>query len=210
MTAAKKLMGDVEKTQASAEMMRFIADFSKLLDQHIAMVRKILLGTVDQAMAGVMAINSATDFKMKKADEVLVQDKASAFVSKSAKDIDQSFKNPAEKVKHVHESLSNHMQSLSNLDDSVKNFVFSIMGNLSIDDVIRQRLEHVSTSLVALREGVQQILNEYSTGSRVNESNIEKVQMEMMKRVFSCFTMEEEKQIFNKVFGQVKGVNQKP
>ncbi len=199
-----------DQSLASAEMMSFLRDYSKLLDQHIATVRKILLSTVDQAMAGVAAINAAADRKLKMADEVLVKDDSSVFVSRSAKDLDATYKDPAEKVKHVNETLSAHMSGLSNLDEAVRGFLFAIMGGLSMDDVVRQRMEHLTLSLVAMRDGVQKVIDQYSSGLKVTDEFIDSVQHEMLVRMYRSYTMEDEKKVFSKVFGKVSGINQKP
>ena len=201
---------DDNKDKASADMMSFLGEFSRLLDEHIGTVRSLLLVTVDQAMSGVMQINAAADKKLKMADEVLVKDAASEFVSKSAKDLDSSFKDPAEKIKHVNESLSTHMEGLGNLDESVRGFLFSIMGGLSIDDVVRQRLEHVSASLQAMQTGVSAVIEKYRTGEKVSEQFVDNIQVEMMRAMYKSYTMEDEKKIFAKVFGRVSGINQKP
>lgn len=203
-------MNDPSKMQVSRELLDFLIEYSRLLDQHVAMVRKILLSTVDAAMANVMEINAAADFKMMKAGEVLVKDKSSSFVSKNAKELDQSFVDPAAKVKHINESLSQHMSGLSNLDDSVRGFLFSIMGGLSVDDVVRQRLEHVNTSVMALQSGVQKIIDQYNSGGKVTEQFVELVQHEMLSKMYKSFTMEDEKKVFAKVFNLVPGINQKP
>lgn len=197
------------QAKASAEMMTFLRDYSQLLDQHITTVRKILLTTVDEAMSGVAAINAAADRKLKMADEVLVKDQSSAFVSKSAKELDITFKDPAEKIKHVNETLSAHMSGLSNLDESVRGFLFAIMGGLSMDDVVRQRMEHLTSSLASMRDGVQKVLDQYSSGVKVTDEFIDSVQHEMLVKMYRSYTMEDEKKVFSKVFGKVSGINQK-
>jgi hypothetical protein len=194
---------------APAEMMAFLSDFSRLVDLHVTTVREILLATVDKAMVSVSEINAATDFKLKKAAEVLVKD-ASGFVSKSAKDLDATFADPTSKVRHVNEGLSSHMAGLSTLDDSVRNCLFAIMGGLSIDDVVRQRLEHISKAMVSMQEGIAAMLAIHSNGAVVTEAQFKIIQQDMLVTMYKAFTMEEEKKIFEKVFGFVSGVNQKP
>ena len=203
------IIEDSGQAKASTDLMAFMCDFSLLLDQHIVMVRNILLTTVDHAMAGVAAINAAADSKLKMADEVLVMGQSAAFVSKSAKDIDGTFSDPAAKVKLVNETLSTHMTGLSNLNDAVRGFLFAIMGGLSMDDVVRQRMEHLTVSLAAMRDGVQKVIDEYSATAKVSDEFILSVQHEMLVKMFKSFTMEDEKKVFNKVFGKVSGVNQK-
>lgn len=198
-----------QNDKSHRELLEFMGDYSKLLDFHIAAARDVLLTTVDHAMVSIKEINDATDFKLKKADEVLVRDKDSNFVSKSAREIDHSFEDPTQKVKMVNEQLSSHMSSLANLDESVRNFFFAAMGSLSVDDVVRQRLEHVSTAMTALQVGVQKILTEYRAGRPLKEDFVMALQKEMSLKMYKAYTMESEKLVFAQVFGDVEGVNQK-
>jgi hypothetical protein len=210
MSVAPKMNQTVGTHNVAAELIGFLAQYSALLDQQILSVRNTLLGTVEQAMSGVMALNAAADFKLRKADEVLVRDQTSGFVSKSAKDLDSSFKDPSAKVKNINETLSAHMSGLSNLDESVRGFLFAIMGGLSMDDVVRLRLEHVSAALVAQQAGINQLIAKYNAGEKVTEAFIEEIQLQMLKVMFKAYTMEDEKIVFKRVFGSVKGINQKP
>ena len=102
------------------------------------------------------------------------------------------------------------MSGLSNLDESVRGFLFAIMGGLSMDDVVRQRLEHVSAALVAQQAGINQLIAKYNAGEKVTEAFIEEIQLQMLKVMFKAYTMEDEKIVFKRVFGSVKGINQKP
>ena len=147
-----------EQQKAAAELLLFMSDFSKLVDLHVGTVRKILLDTVDATMATVMDINAATDFKLMKAEEVLVKNQDSSYASKKAKEVDTNFADPTAKVSYVSHTLSTHMSGLTSLDQSVRACLFSIMGSLSVDDIVRQRLEHLSTAMLALQEGVKGIL----------------------------------------------------
>jgi hypothetical protein len=210
MSAAQKLNVVVSKDDVAAELIGFLSQYSTLLDQQILTVRNTLLATVEQAMSGVMALNEAADHKLKKADEVLVKDQGAGFVSKSAKDLDVSFKDPSAKIKNINQSLSAHMAGLGHLDENVRSFLFAIMGGLSIDDVVRQRLEHVSSSLAALQAGIQKVIARYKRGEKVTDEFLGAVQTEMLSLMFKAYTMEDEKVIFKKVFGNVVGVNQKP
>ena len=62
------------------------------------------------------------------------------------------------------------MAGLNNLDENVRGFLFAIMGGLSMDDVVRQRLEHVSTGLIALQKGVTEVISMYKSGAKISET----------------------------------------
>ncbi len=208
MTAAQSLEQENQQ-KAATELLGFMSDFSRLVDCHVGTVRKILLDTVDATMASVMDINAATDFKLKKAEEILIKGENSTYVSKSAKEIDKNFADPTAKVRHVSESLSAHMAGLSTLDESVRACLFSIMGGLGVDDVVRQRLEHVSTAMIALQDGVKGIMHFNANGATFSEKDIQAIRTEMLSKMYKAFTMEDEKKVFSSVFGAVPGINQK-
>lgn len=193
-----------ERDKAVCELLAFVGDFARLMDQQIADARGIMLKTVDQMMESVTAINAAADHKLRMADEVLVKEASGReFVSKSAKEIDPKFADPAGRVKAINEQISSHMASLTNLDESVRSVLFSIMGALSMDDVIRQRLEHVTTSTHAMQTGVTQIIKEFSMGT-LSESVVEDVKSTMANVMYKSFTMEDEKSVFKAILGDVK------
>ena len=209
MSAVQKI-DERETHKACADMLIFMADFSTLINSHINAVRSLLLSTVDQAMSGVMAINNAVDVNLRKSEELLVLDRETrGFVQKSAKEFDPKLSDSVARLKQVNITFSDHMAELSRLDESVRAFLNAIMGGLSVDDVVRQRLEHVSTSLGAMNFGVRKVLIEFSSGRKITDDFLEAVQFEMMSKMFMAFTMEDEKKQFGKVFGLIEGINQK-
>jgi hypothetical protein len=201
MGAAKKLNDLPKKDDVAAELIGFLSQYSSLLDQQIVAVRDSLLSTVEQTMTGVMSLSAAADQKLQKAVEVLVRDQKSVFVAKSAKDLDASLHNPPDKIKDINEALSAHMAGLSHLDDNVRSFLFAIMGSLSIDDVVRQRLEHVSAALAALQTGMQQIINRHQSGEKVTDAFLDGIQSDLLRSMQKVYTMEDEKIIYRQVFG---------
>lgn len=186
------------------DLLLFVRNFARLMDQQLIDTRKIMEKTVEQMMSSVSAINDAADVQLKKADEVLVKDKEKqTFISKRAKEIDSNFADPAGRVKVLNEHISAHMATLGNLDDSVRSVLFSIMGALSMDDVIRQRLEHVTASMNAMEAGVGRVLTEFSAG-RLADTDAKIINSEMADKMYRSFTMEEEKTVFLSVLGDIK------
>ena len=199
-----KLDSLISRDAEVKDLLLFVRDFARLMDQQLLDTRKIMEKTVEQMMTSVSAINEAADLQLKKADEVLVKDKdKQTFVSKSAKEIDSNFAHPAARVKVLNEHISGHMATLGNLDDSVRSVLFSIMGALSMDDVIRQRLEHVTTSINAMEKGVGRVLVDFSAG-QLSDTDATLINNEMADKMFRSFTMEEEKTVFRAVLGDIK------
>lgn len=197
------IVADSNRDNAVQELLVFVRDFSRLADQQLLETRQIMERTVEQMMNSVNAINEAADTQLKKADEVLVKDAGQKFVSKSAKDIDSKFADPAARVRVINERISSHMSNLSNLDESVRMVLFSIMGALSMDDVIRQRLEHVTTSMQAMEKGVGHVVTNFTSGSLTDVFATE-INNAMADQMYRSFTMEEEKQVFRAVIGDIK------
>lgn len=186
------------------DLLVFICDFARLMDQQLIESRRIMEKTVEQMMASVSAINDAADFKLKKADEVLVKGSdQGTFVSKSAKELGSQFSNPSGRVKAINEHISSYMATLSNLDDNVRSLLFSIMGALSMDDVIRQRLEHVTTSISAMETGITRVVKEFAA-VKLGDAEAHKINSEMADKMYRSFTMEDEKAVFKKILGDIK------
>lgn len=202
--SATKRVDDANRETAVQELLIFVRDFAKLMDQSLIDTRKIMEKTVEQMMGSVSAINEAADLQLKKADEVLVKDTANQkFVSKSAKDLDSQYANPAARVKLINEQISSQMASLSHLDDSVRSVLFSIMGALSSDDVIRQRLEHVTTSINAMENGIGSVVKGFGT-KELGEADVHKINSNMADTMYRSYTMEEEKSVFKSILGDIK------
>ncbi len=186
------------------DLLVFICDFARLMDQQLIESRRIMEKTVEQMMASVSAINDAADFKLKKADEVLVKGSdQGTFVSKSAKELDSQFANPSGRVKAINEHISSHMATLSNLDENVRSLLFSIMGALSMDDVIRQRLEHVTTSISAMETGITRVVKEFAA-VKLGDAEAHNINSEMADKMYRSFTMEDEKKVFKNILGDIK------
>ena len=195
---------EVERALAIQDLLVFLRDFSTLVDAHLNDVRKIMITTVDEMMNSVNMINEATDFKKKKADELIVKGSdGGSFVSRSAKEVDVRYADPAERVKEFNAKLSGHMATLANLDDSVRGVLFTIMGSLSMDDVVRQRLEHVSTSIHAMKVSVENVINYFTSGG-LNEAHVDAEMSVLVNKMYKSFTMEDEKTVFRRVLGDVK------
>lgn len=193
-----------EKDEAVRELLLFVGDFSRLIDRQVSDTRAIMVKTVDEMMASVNQINSAADFKLKKADELLVKDKgANAFESKSVRDVDTRHTETAQRIKAINETISTHMSGLGHLDDSVRSVLFSIMGALSVDDVVRQRLEHVTASAHAMDDGIKLIVQEFAKGT-LSVATANTVKNQLAQKMYKSFTMEGEKAVFKRVLGDIK------
>ena len=95
--------------------------------------------------------------------------------------------------------FSKHMEALTTLDDEVKNMLMNMMGALSNDDVIGQRLEHIVQGVHALKAGLSYLLVDFST--RFNPGGVATFRNDLLDTTWKQYTMEEERDLFRKHFG---------
>lgn len=201
---------DKSRQENCADMLRFMSDFSRLMDNHIQTVRLTVRSTVEDVMKGVVAINVAADETFLKSKQFLALDSASAdFTPKSITEIDPSFKDPVSQMRLINETLADHMARVSALEERLRASLYAIIGSLSVDDVVRQRLENVSKAMFAMRQGVERVLLRYSEGNQISDEFFESVQDDMLRMMYDAFIMEDEKAVFASVFGEISGINQK-
>jgi len=196
-----------EREQAIKDLLAFVGDFSRLIDRQISDARAVMVKTVDKMMADVNAINNAADHKIMKADEVLIKKGASDFVSVHVKDVDNRFVDPADRVKAINQKISEQMSALNHLDENVRSVLFSIMGTLSMDDVVRQRLEHITAAAGSVEECVRTVLGDFSKGTLTKQKALE-VRNSLAKKMYQSFTMEDEKAVFKTSLGDIKNYSQ--
>lgn len=89
---------------------------------------------------------------------------------------------------------------LHSLDSQLSTLVLSIVGALSSEDLIAQRLEHTILSLKSLQTGLSFLLIDYDERCRTDE--IENITKSILTYTFRQYTAEEEKQRFIEIFGK--------
>jgi len=92
------------------------------------------------------------------------------------------------------------MDALHQLNDDLKNVVFGIIGALSSEDVIAQKLQHVTMSLKALQTGLNYILIDFD--KRCQRDELEKVVSGIKNFTLKQYTTEEERKQFAEIFDQ--------
>jgi hypothetical protein len=186
---------------AISQLLSLISDINRLINRQTVDTIGIMSKTVDELMGHVASINERTEFKVKKADELLVKGTGQqGFISVSAKDVDSSFKNSTEKFKFINESVVSQLDSLKDLDESVQKVLFSIMGALSTHDVVHQRIEHVILGAQLAIDSISRVVLQYGQGT-LTHSILENEMKHIEDKLFRAFTMEEEKVVFRKAMG---------
>ncbi len=102
------------------------------------------------------------------------------------------------KMRRVAGKFSKHMEALSTLDESLKQELFLVMGALSNDDVIGQRLEHVCKGIHALNVAISHVLEDFP--ERCVEDELGVIQNDLLAYIFKIYTSEEEKRLHHHFF----------
>jgi hypothetical protein len=213
---------------ASRTMIAFIRSYTDLMDKHLCAIRDTMRETVDGVMQGIQKISDATSEKKKQANEVLlstytnpsdeakqtmdsVQDEVNRILE-YARDGTLPEAVPASAVPAVGgESdelrnklrrsaglFSKHMEALETLDDELQQMLLSMMGVLSRDDIISQRIQHIVEALQALQMSLSYILVDFET--RCTQTDVDRFIRDLRHYMMRSYTTEEEKRLHYEVF----------
>lgn len=211
-------------------LIQFLQQFTGLMGKQLNEVRKVMNCTVEEVMEGVNAISSESQSKRDLAEQrlestylnpdaetqVLVDD-----LQKMVSDIFDKAKDHIEHGTSLDELESadpeillqnrlnrfdgKFMKDMSNLpqmDDHLKNLLLGIMGALSSEDVIAQRLDHIIMALKVLQTGLNYVLIDYE--SRCNVAELDKVTTDIRNYTYRQYTTEDEKNDFFEFFPEEK------
>jgi hypothetical protein len=206
-----------DSINASKILVDFLRDFTLLTEQQLVSIRVLMEKTVADVMDSVMSMNNVATEKKVKANEVLVKDKSShSFVSSSSKELEKNEtqilsgqaddslrKNYLEnKLMRTGGLFSKHMEAISGLDHDLQNIITKIMGAVSVDDVIAQRLSHVISSMNHLQKELSQLLVNFKQNARAE--SIKGFRNKVLTQVYLSYTSEDERLIFHRIFGHPK------
>ncbi len=196
-----------ERVRAERELVAFMQAYCTLIRNHIASISGLMTQTTEKVMDSVMKINSAKDKKKFMAESVLIKRGDGDQSTPAMQGDDQAFKNArVDETSAVPRSISTvkklkeHMGVLEHLDTSMQDVLFKMVGALSADDVVGQRLEHVSTGLSALESSLTNVLRQ--DGRLVSEGEIEAMFAELVAVVRRSYTMPAEHEVMDEVFGK--------
>ncbi len=204
---------------ATRSLIVFVRNYTDLLEHNLRDIHLVMREAVDGVMAGIQEISNKTAEGKRKANEVLTTtytnpDAEAKKVMDSVQDavdqvMDQAISGDAKSTAQEQEDLkaklrrssgifSKHMESLETLDGELSGLLLSMMGALSRDDVISQRIEHVMMGLNAMQASLTYILTDFET--RCKEGEVERYIRDLKAFTLRTYTTEEEKQKFFEVF----------
>jgi hypothetical protein len=216
-----------DQEDSSAYLITFLRKYTQLVEGQLANIRETMVGTVESVMQGVSGISKVTDDKKQHAEkvleatylnpdvetEILIQD-LQRVADELFEEMSQRFMQGEKlesltstepevlvrnRIKRLTVKFHGDMNKLTQLDDNLRNTVFGIIGALSSEDVIAQKLEHVVMSLKVLQTGLNYVLIDYE--HRCNKEELEKVVNQIKAFTYRQYTTEDEKQRFRRIFG---------
>ena len=200
--------------QASKILIDFLRDFTSLSEQQLLSTKIMLEGIVSQVMASMMEMSDEASHKKSEASEVLVRDAGSgSFISSSANAVEKKEAANSQAAsdgmrKGILESqllrrsgvFSKHLEAISMLDANLQKVLSDVIGSVSVDDVIAQRLSHVIQSLRSLQRALAVFLTDFKTECTV--ARVKLLRNTVLTEVYLSYSSEEEKEVFRKIFGR--------
>lgn len=213
---------------ASLLVVHFLQKYTETLAKQIEAVQQQMDSSVTSVMNALQELSSSTEDKKREAERVLEETylapsaSTAAMVSSMQQSTDDIFEQAMQSlasspgtdpqfsnatssgdkgadVRRMGGLFSKHMESMSLIDDSVKEIVLGMVGAMSNNDVIKQRLDHSMTSLRALHLGLANILVDLE--SRLTAEVIEEFKHNLLEYTFKSFTTEGERNAFKTIFG---------
>jgi len=216
---------------ATRNLVTFMRAYTDLLEKSLVNIQGSMRDTVEGVMKGINDISNKTAAKKREANEVLVTtytnpDADAVKAMDSAQDEVNQIMNMAaagapavppapqftavdgnaggDTLRRSSGLFSKHMEAMETLDGDLQGMLMTMMGALSQDDVISQKIEHVTAALNALQTSLTYLLTDFS--GRCNEEGVERFAKDLKAVVFRSYTMEDEKKIFYSVFPEDRPV----
>lgn len=208
-----------EEFLASKILIDFIRDFTLLTEQQIIAIRRLMESTVRDVMNHVTHISNLSSSHTEKANEVLI-------AADGQKDLVSSSRSEIEKKEQVilsdteNESLrkaalesqlmragglyTKHLEALSRMDGDVQSLISRVVGSVSNDDVMAQRLSHVISSLNHLQLGLSEVLGSFP--KYLKPEAIKSFRNKVLTNVYLSYTSQDEREIFHRIFGHPKEI----
>lgn len=210
---------------ASRALISFIRAFTDLQEKHLQGIHETMRETVDGVMDGIRQISDTTEESKKKATEVLVttytnpDEEQRKAMDDVQGDVDRLLESMeageapaaagapvgeaiADKLRRNAGFFSKHMEALGTMDEKLQGLLLAMMGQLSRDDVISQRIAHVMMALQALQTSLTYVLTDFET--RCKDGEVDKFIGDLKSYALRTYTMEEEKKLYFSIFPEDK------
>ena len=93
-----------------------------------------------------------------------------------------------------------HMRAISNLDNRVRSILMEMMAVLSLDDIMAQKLSHLTQSLEAFKVFLSYLLIDFD--NRASRTHIDFLKEDLERFTWNTYSSTEERDIHAKIFGK--------
>lgn len=215
-----------ERFAASREFVRFINQYTEVIELQLTGTRRMMEDAVDQVMSGIQELSEELESKSKHAEKVLEHtylnpdQKTSEFVSSIQSSVDVVFEEARgqlrqsmdqagkemeiqsqvveDRLRRFGGRFSKYMEALSTMDQEIGKIIYKMISALSNDDVIRQRLEHLLLSVHALKVGLSYVLIDFQ--ERFSMQEVSLLKKDLLAYTYRLYTSEHEKDIYESIF----------
>ncbi len=215
-------MNDRDKIEVGSEIVEFYRDFVRLIEMQLIAVRSQVDDTVQTLMKSIDKVNKETTKVSNQAEKSLtdkftnpdpedatiiqriqkevsrVFDEATGQTSEGATDKESG--EYLRLLKMVDRNFSGDMKNLNHVDGVLQNALMTMMGTLSMEDVIAQRVDHVENSINVVHGQLKEMVKELGM-NKSKRLDVDAYSKSALRRTFEVYTTEDEKEIFRAVFG---------
>lgn len=211
------------------ELVEFLSKYCELIERQLSTVSSTLASTVEQVMEGVSSMNTNTQkaketvekaleetYLSPNPESLLVFNEIDASTNKlvqelrSTPDTNSSRAEIPERkedellrrIKACDATFSKNMHDLKDLNDDLKAIILGMVGALSSEDVISQKLNHIIMALKVLQVGLSYTLIDFD--SRSTKAEIQKMIQDVQKFTLQQFISQDEKNQYYQIFDKNK------
>lgn len=215
---------------ASRLLVLFMQRFTDLQEKHLVGIHQTMRETVDGIMNNINLISEKTRRKTEEAHDVIMKTytqpdlETVTIINNAQRELETLMRTPKDSKSAVNENSQNidelrlkllrssgyfskHMEHFATLDSEVQELLFAMMGQLSRDDVITQRIEHVIMCLRTLQTDLTYVLQDFET--RCTEVEINRFAKNIKNYALRVYTMQEERNLHFEVFTEDRNVKKK-
>ncbi|MGE0174050.1 MAG: hypothetical protein AB7T49_14735 [Oligoflexales bacterium] len=215
------MISDEEKQRH--DLIRFVSKYSALLETQLVAVRQTMENTVTEIMDSVTKISDTLETKRKEAENLLeatylapdqatknIVDNVQNMVSDIFDEASRKFADtgsvtaagltPKQTEQQIEMNLSmasslmTKDKTMEAIDSNMQEIIMNMIGSLSSEDVIAQRMDHVIHSLQGLHISLGYILLDYVHRSRTERVSV--IMQDLKDYTLRQYTMEDEKHEF--------------
>lgn len=210
--------------QATEHLVQFISHFTGLLERQLEVIQRIMQQATENVMQGAVNIHTLASATKANVESLMLKTMiepdadTSSMIDDLQNAVTDVFEAASKKISEggdayeVETSLATKLaQQLANVDTSllpqesmkeiaqnVQNMIVEMIGTLSAEDVMVQRLDHVVLALKGLETTLNYVLLDYH--QRGTPDHLRLLMADLKKYTFKQYTCEEEKEEYFEFF----------